>query len=140
MLTSKFRSVLRATTAYTIATFQLPKVLRTRLKNGPSMRCFAHFDLEMCFVLQPRAIFHLSSGQMAPHPSHKSLKKHCDSRLFYLFPHLHLLSSDSFSSLIFSLDCKPLPKPLLLYFGKIIFPYHFPSTSHIFPCYVALFC
>ena len=47
---------------------------------------------------------------------------------------------DSFSSLIFSLDCKPLPKPLLLYFGKNFFPYHFPSTSHIFPCYVALFC
>ena len=27
---------------------------------------------------------------------------HRESRLFYLFPHLHLLSSDSFSSLIFS--------------------------------------
>ena len=31
------------------------------------------------------------------------LEKHSESRLFYLFPHLHLLSSDSFSSLIFSL-------------------------------------
>ena len=30
-------------------------------------------------------------------------KKHGVSRLFYLFPHLHLLSSDSFSSLIFFL-------------------------------------
>ena len=35
--------------------------------------------------------------------SHESLEKHSESRLFYLFTHLHLLSSDSFSSLIFSL-------------------------------------
>ena len=39
-----------------------------RGRSGPSMRCFVHFDLEMCFAPQPRAIFHLSSGQMAPHP------------------------------------------------------------------------
>ena len=35
--------------------------------------------------------------------SHKSLEKHNVSWLSYLFAHLHLLSSDSFSSLIFSL-------------------------------------
>ena len=32
------------------------------------MVCFVHFDLEMCFAPQRRAIFHLSSGQLAPHP------------------------------------------------------------------------
>ena len=37
-------------------------------KSGPNPQCFVHFDLEMCFVQQQRAIFHLSSGQMAPHP------------------------------------------------------------------------
>ena len=37
-------------------------------KSGPSMVCFVHFDLEMCFAPQQRAIFHLSSGQLAPHP------------------------------------------------------------------------
>jgi len=37
-------------------------------KSGPTMRCFVHFDLEMCFSPQRRAIFHLSSGQLAPHP------------------------------------------------------------------------
>ena len=50
--------------------------------------------------------FNLSSGQMATHPtlrSHQSLEKHSESRLFYLFADLHLLSSDSFPSLIFSL-------------------------------------
>ena len=37
-------------------------------KSGPSMVCFVHFDLEMCFAPQRRATFHLSSPQMAPHP------------------------------------------------------------------------
>ena len=37
-------------------------------KSGPKLRCFVHFDLEMCFAPQRRAIFHLSSGQLAPHP------------------------------------------------------------------------
>ena len=81
-------------------------------QSGPNMRCFVHFDFHMCFAPQRRATFHLSSGQNAPHPpqayfstlrSHKSLEKHSVSRLSYLFAHLHLLSSESFSSLIFSL-------------------------------------
>ena len=37
-------------------------------KSGPELRCFVHFDFEMCFAPQRRAIFHLSSGQLAPHP------------------------------------------------------------------------
>ena len=37
-------------------------------KSGPHLVCFAHFDLQMCFAPQRRAIFHLSSGQLAPHP------------------------------------------------------------------------
>ena len=36
-------------------------------------------------------------------PAPQIIGKHSESRLFYLFAHLHLLSSDSFSSLIFSL-------------------------------------
>ena len=35
-------------------------------QSGPSMVCFVHFDFEMCFAPQRRAIFHLSSGQLAP--------------------------------------------------------------------------
>ena len=34
-------------------------------KSAPSI---VHFHFEMCFAPQRRAIFHLSSGQMAPHP------------------------------------------------------------------------
>ena len=37
-------------------------------KSAPKLRSFVHVDLDMCFVPQRRAIFHLSSGQLAPHP------------------------------------------------------------------------
>ena len=61
--------------------------------------------LEMCFALQRRAIFHLSSGS-APAALARLLfdppepqiigKKHSKSQLSYLFAHLHLLASHSF--------------------------------------------
>ena len=37
-------------------------------KSGPKLVCFVHFDFEMCFAPQRHALFHLSSGQLAPHP------------------------------------------------------------------------
>ena len=40
---------------------------------------------------------------MPPHPPHKSLEKRSVSRLSYLFAHLDLLSSETFSFLIFFL-------------------------------------
>jgi len=52
-------NVLRATTACTFSTSQLPKVVRTWC---------ALYILTMCFAPQRRAILHLSSGQLAPHP------------------------------------------------------------------------
>ena len=82
-------NVLRATAACTFSTSQLPKVVRrwcvlyiltskcasrhngvqffdiSTAKSGPNVVCFLHFDFEMCFAPQRRAIFHLSSG---PHP------------------------------------------------------------------------
>ena len=83
-------NVLRATTACSFLTSQLPKVVRhwgvlriltskcasrhndvhffdiSTSKSGPHLVCFEHFDLEMCFAPQRRALFHLSSGQLAP--------------------------------------------------------------------------
>ena len=74
-------NVLRATTACTFSTSQLPKVVReccvlyiltskcasrhngvhffdiSTSKSGPTMLCFVHFDLEMCFAPQRRALF-----------------------------------------------------------------------------------
>ena len=85
-------NVLRATTACTFSTSQLPKVVRRwgvlyiltwkrasrhngvhffdiiTSKSGPNLVCFVHFDLEMCFAPQRRAIFHRSCGQLGPHP------------------------------------------------------------------------
>ena len=74
-------------------------------KSVPKPRCFVHFDLDMCFAPQRRAIFHFLSGQLAPHlpleqayfstlQSHKSLETHSESRL----------SASSFFSLLFFSD------------------------------------
>ena len=147
------RNVLRATTACTFSTSQLPRVVRrwgvlyiftwkcasrhngvrffdiSTCKSGPTMVCFVHFDLETCFAPQQRAIFHLSSGQLAPHPplqrayfstlrSPKSLGKHSVSRLSYLFTHLHLLSSYSFPSTLLSTNLF-LPASSLLCFSSV---------------------
>ena len=73
--------MLRATTAYTFSTSQLPKVVRewcvlyilawkcasrhsgvhffdiTTSKSAPRLRCFVHFNLDMCFAPQRRALF-----------------------------------------------------------------------------------
>ena len=81
ILTWKWWNVLRATTACTFSTSQLPKVVRTwcvlyiltwkcasrhngvhffdisTSRSGPTLRCFVHFDLEMCFAPQRRALF-----------------------------------------------------------------------------------
>ena len=75
------QNVLRATTACTFSTSQLPKVVRhwcvkhiltskcasrhngvhffdiATSKSGPRLRCFAHFDFKMCFAPQRRALF-----------------------------------------------------------------------------------
>ena len=80
-LTCWLQNVLRATTACTFSTSQLPKVVRTpgvfnmltskcasrhngvhffdisTAKSGPHLVRFVHFDLEMCFAPQRRALF-----------------------------------------------------------------------------------
>ena len=160
-----------ATTACTSSTSQLPKVVRrwcvlhiltskcASRHNGvhffdistskigpPELVCFVHFDFEMCFAPQWRALFrhlnfqkwsepgvflciltckcasrhngmqffisHLARwlrtrrfSEPTSRPSGATIywKKHSILRLSYLFAYLHLLSSDSFSSLICSL-------------------------------------
>ena len=79
--TFSLRNVLRATAVCTFSTSELPKVARTcsvlyiftskcaschngvhffdisTSKSGPRMVCFVHFDFEMCFAPQRRALF-----------------------------------------------------------------------------------
>ena len=37
-------------------------------KNASELTCFAHFDLQMCFSPQRRAIFDVTSQHLPPHP------------------------------------------------------------------------
>ena len=177
-------NVLRATTACTFSTSQLPKVVR--------QWCFVHFDLERCFAPQRRALFrHLnfqnwsdtevfctfslrnvlratttctvSTSQLSkvlryPGVLHlftwKCASRHNGVQFFishlaswlstrrfseptfrpsepqttgktrwiglsYLFAHLHLLSSDSFSSTLLSSNLSLLSASALLCFSSV---------------------
>ena len=117
-------------------------------KNALALVCFVRFYFGMCFAPQRRALFqHLifqkcsgagvfytfllrsvlraraacnDSSLIWPEGSApKSLEKHCVSRLFYLFAHRYLLSSDSFSSLM---------KFILLFSSLTLPTYAFPSV------------
>ena len=52
-------------------------------KMAPRMWCFAHFDLQMCFVPQRRAIFHLSArtATSAPAALARLLFEHQEPRI-----------------------------------------------------------
>ena len=98
LLTFSLRNVLRATTACTFSTSEPPKVVRDRQfltlftskcashhnavhffdiatsKSGPRMVCFVHFDFEMCFAPQRRALF-----------GHRNFQKWSDNGVFCTF-------------------------------------------------------
>jgi len=177
--------MLRATTACTFSTSEPPKVVRTpgvfniltwkcasrqngvhffdiwTSKSGPNLVCFVHFDLEIRFAPQRRALFrHLNfqkwsergvfctfwlgnvlrpttarnfssliwlagsapaalASLLSTLRSHKSLEKRDVSRLAYLFAHLDLLSSDSFSSTLLSSNLPLLSASALLCFSCV---------------------
>ena len=91
-------NVLRATMACTFSTSQLPKVVRewcvfyiltskcasrhngvhffdiATSKSGPTLRCFVHFHLEICFAPQRRALFR-----------HLNFQKWSDAEVFCTF-------------------------------------------------------
>ena len=147
--TSKNRNALRATTAYTFSTSQLPKVVRqwcalyiltwkcasrhngvhffdiSTSKIAPRPRCFAHFDLQMNGV--QFFISHLASWLRTRRFSEPTFWpsgatnhwKNSVSRLSYLFAHLHLLSSDSFSSDLLSSNLSLLSASSLLCFSSV---------------------
>ena len=97
--------MLRATTACTFSTSQLPKVVRSwcalyiltwkcasrhngvhffdisTSKSGPELVCFVHFDLDMCFAPQRRALFrHLNFQKWSEHGVLYILTWKCASR------------------------------------------------------------
>ena len=96
------RNVLRATTACTFSTSQLPKVVRSSSALSIlTCKCASrhngvHFFMShLASWLRTRRF---SEPTFRPSGATNHWKKHSESRLSYLFAHLHLLSSDLFSS------------------------------------------
>ena len=125
------RNVLRATTACTFSTSQLPTVVWDRQfftlltskcasrhngvhffdiwtsKSGPSPWCFVHFDLEMCFAPQRRALFR-----------HLNFQKWSDNGVFCTFWLANVLRATTacnFSSLIWPAGSAPAALASLLF-------------------------
>ena len=122
-LTFWLPNVLRATTACTFSTSQLPKVVRhwgalyiltskcasrhngvhffdiSTAKSGPTMVCFVHFHFEMCFAPQRRALF-----------QHRNFQKWSDTAVFCTFWLRNVLRATTacnFSSLIWPAGSAP---------------------------------
>ena len=125
------QNVLRATTACTFSTSQLPKVVRQwcalyiltskcasrhngvhffdiwTSKSGPTMVCFVHFDLEMCFAPQRRALFR-----------HLNFQKRSDAEVFCTFWLQNVLRATTactFSCLIWPAGSAPAALASLLF-------------------------
>ena len=147
-------NVLRATTACTFSTSQLPKVVRqwcvlciltskcasrhngvhffdiSTSKSGPTMVCFVHFDFEMCFAPQRRALFR-----------HLNFQKRSDAEVFCTFWLRNVLRATTacnFSSLIWPAGSAPAALASLLFdppepqiIGKIQCFRDFPTFSRI---------
>jgi len=89
-------------------------------KKGPSMVCFVHFDLEICFAPQWRATFSPPLANFFfEFWSLKLSEKHSIWRFSHLFIHLYLLSSCSFSSTLLSSNFPVLSASSVLYFPSI---------------------
>ena len=141
------RNVFRATTACTFSTSQLPKVVRqwcvlhiltskcasrhngvhffdiATSKSGPSMVCFAHFDFEMCFTPQRRALFR-----------HLNFQKWSDAGVFCAFCLRNVLRATTacnFSSLIWPAGSAPAALASLLFDWKNTVFRDFPTFSRI---------
>ena len=123
--------MLRTTTACTFSTSQLPKVVRTpsvlyiltskcasrhngvhfldisTSKSCPTLRCFVHFDLEMCFAPQRRALYR-----------HLNFQKWSENGVFCTFwlPNvLRATTACTFSSLIWPAGSAPAALASLLF-------------------------
>ena len=118
-------NVLRATTACTFLTSQLPKVVRDRqfLTLLTSKCASRHNGVQ--FFIAPVASWLRTRRFSEPtfRPSgatnHWKNEKHSVSRLSYLFAHLYLLSSYSFSSDLLSSNLPLLSASALLCFSSL---------------------
>ena len=95
-------NVLRATTACTFSTSQLPKVVRSSsVLSILTWKCASRHNgvqLFMSHLASWLRTRRFSEPTFRPSGASNHWKKHSESRLSYLFAHLHLLSSDLVSS------------------------------------------
>ena len=122
------RNVLRATTACTFSTSQLPKVVRewcvlyiftstcasrhngvhffdiATSKSGPRTVCFVRFHFDMCFAPQRRALFR-----------HRNFQKWSDTEVFCIFSLRHVLRATKARTFSTSQLLKVLWDPGVLY-------------------------
>ena len=154
--------MLRATTACTFSTSRLPKVVRTwcalyiltwkcasrhngahffdisTSKSGPRMVCFVHFDFEMCFAPQRRALFrHRNVQKCSDHGVLCIFTSKCASRhngVQFFISHLaSWLRTRRFSEPTFSRICIFFLLTLsLLIFSLLIFLFSLPLPCSAF--------
>ena len=117
------RNVLLATMACTFSTSQLPKVVRSwGVLYILSWKCASRHNGVQFFIshlaswLRTRRF---SEPTFRPSGAANHWKKHSVSRLSYLFAHLHLLSSCSFSSTLLSSNLSLLSASALLCFSSV---------------------
>ena len=117
------RNVLRATTACTFSTSQEPKVVRSSsVLSISTWKCASrhngvHFFMShLASWLRTRRF---SEPTFRPSGATNHWKKHSVSRLSYLFAHLYLLSSYSFSSDLLSSNLPLLSASALLCFSSV---------------------
>ena len=116
------RNLLRATTACTFSTSQLPQVVRSWcVLYILTWKCASRHNGVQFFIS------HLASWLRTRRFSEPTFRpsgasnhwKNSVSRLSYLFAHLHLLSSDSFSSTLLSSNLSLLSASALLCFSSV---------------------
>ena len=112
-----------ATTACTFSTLQLPKVVRQWcVLCILTWKCASRHN-GVQFFISPLASWlrtrRFSEPTFRPSGATNHWKKHSESRLSYLFAHLHLLSSYSFSSTLLSSDLSLLSSSSLLCFSSV---------------------
>ena len=64
-------------------------------KSGPKLRCFVHFDFEMCFAPQRRALFR-----------HLNFQKWSETEVFCTFSLLNVLRATAACNLFRHLNCQ----------------------------------
>ena len=121
-LTFWLGNVLRATTAWAFSTSQLPKVVRAWFCTfwlGNVLRASTACNFSSLLWPAGSALAALASLLFDPPEPQINTQKHNESWLSYLFAHLHLLSSYSFSSTLLSSDLSLLSASALLCFSSV---------------------